>query len=167
MTDDFLKIMLERYENENVSVDSVLIVLDNALSNSKKKLSENQKSEFYAFMLLGNYIEKLYIVSSIVKRPKRANVPEAAVAQLKRNMLLLMGKQGAPLEELLGLLEGYSDDASHVVSLDEIKELINRYKTIAAQRENILKLEPAEIYKAKEILAIHEQIEIIRNRIVN
>jgi hypothetical protein len=166
MTDEFPRLILERYEKGNVAIDSVLIVLEDALSNSEKKLTENEKSEFYVFMLLGNYIEKLYLVSSIIQRPKRANVPEAAVAQLKRNLLLLMGKQSGPLKKLLELLADYSDDASHVVSLDEIKELINRYETVAAQRENLLKLEPAEIYKAKEIVAIHNQIEIIRNRIV-
>jgi hypothetical protein len=166
MTDEFPRLILERYEKGNVAIDSVLIVLEDALSNSEKKLTENEKSEFYAFMLLGNYIEKLYLVSSIIQRPKRANVPEAAVAQLKRNLLLLMGRQSGPLEELLELLADYSDDASHVVVLDEIKELSNRYKEAAAKRETISQLEPAEIYKAKEIVAIHKQIEKVRKRIV-
>lgn len=166
ITDEFPKLILERYDEGNTSVDSVLIVLEDALNNSERKLSENDKSEFYAFMLLGNYIEKLYVVSSIIQRPKRANVPEAAVAQLKRNLLLVMGKQSGPLKELVAILADYSDDASHVVALDEIEELINRYETVGKQRDNLLKLAPAEIYQAKEIQAIHDQIEIVRNRIV-
>jgi hypothetical protein len=166
ITDDFPKFILERYEKENVSVDSGLIILENALDNSEKELSENDKSKFYAFVLFGNYIEKLYIVSSIIQRPKEANVPEAAVTQLKRNLLFLIQKQSGPLDELVALLADYSDDASHVVVLDEIKELSNRYKEAAAKREIISQLEAAEIYKAKEIVAIHKQIEKVRNRIV-
>jgi hypothetical protein len=166
ITDDFPKFILERYEKENVSVDSGLIILENALDNSEKELSENDKSKFYAFVLFGNYIEKLYIVSSIIQRPKEANVPEAAVAQLKRKLLFLIQKQSGPLDELLALLADYSNDASNVVVLDEIKELSNRYKEAAAKRETISQLEPAEIYKVKEIVAIHKQIEKVRNRIV-
>lgn len=166
ITDDFPKFIIERYEKENVSVDSGLIILENALNNSKKELSESDKSEFYAFVLLGNYIEKLYIVSSIIQRPKSADVPEEAVAQLKRKLLLLIQKQSGPLEELLTLLADHSDDASNVVVLDEIMELNNRYKEAAAKRETISQLEPAEIYKATEIVAIHKQIEKVRNRIV-
>ena len=167
LTKEFPALIIERYENTNVSVDTIVAMLENAFANSEKELSEKNRSEFYAFMLLGNYIEKLHIISSIVERPKKADVPEAAVAVMKRKLLLLMGKQNEPLEKLISILSAYSENAEHVVELDEIKELINRYETVAAQRENLLKLEPAEIYKAKEILAIHEQINKIRNRIVN
>jgi hypothetical protein len=167
LTKEFPAAIVKRYQDTNVSNDTIVAMLENSLANSEKELSDKNKSEYYVLMLFGNYIEKLYIVSSIIQRPKEANVPEAAVTQLKRNLLFLIQKQSGPLDELVALLADYSDDASHVVVLDEIKELSNRYKEAAAKRETISQLEPAEIYKAKEIVAIHKQIEKVRNRIVN
>lgn len=167
LTQEFPELIIERYEKTNVSIDTIVVMLEKAFSKSEKKLSDNAKSEFYAFMLLGNYIEKLHLISSIIERPKQADVPEVAVAELKRKLLLLMGRQSEPLKKLIMILSAYSEDASHVVELDEIRELVNRYNEVAAQREVIVKLESTEIFKAKEIVAIHEQISKIRNRIVN
>ncbi len=165
LTDEFPKLIIERYENEDVSVDSVLIMLQNALDNSEKKLSKSDKSEFYTYMILGNYIEKLYIVSSLIEKPNNKDIPDEVNYMLKRNLLLLIGKQSEPLEKLLAILSNHIDNSSEVVVLDDIKELIKNYKDIGEKNETLLKLEPAELYQAKEVVAIFKQIKKVRNRI--
>lgn len=166
LTGEFPNIIIDRYINDSVLPDSVLVLLQNALDNSEKKLSESDKSEFFAFVTLGNYIEKLYIISNLIEKPNDKDIPEEASLMLKRDLLLLMGKQSEPLGKLLTVLSNHSENSSNVMDLDEIKELINNYKIVGEKREDLLQLKPSELYQAKEIVAIFKQIEKVRNRIV-
>jgi hypothetical protein len=166
LTNEFPALIIERYEKSTVSIDSIVIMLDHAFENSEKKLSDIDKSEFYEFMLLGNYIEKLYLVSSIIQRPKKTELPEEVEASLKRNLVGLISKQSNRLEELLKIMSKYSNVSNNVLVLDELIELKNAYMIVEAKRDEIMKLGPTEFYGAKEILNVHEKIAKIRSRIV-
>ncbi|MCF6357874.1 MAG: hypothetical protein L3J54_08720 [Draconibacterium sp.] len=89
----FPSVIIERYANEDVSSDSIVKLLDVALDNSKKQLSEKDKSEFFDFLMYGNYIEKLYVISSLLKKQENKNLSGSANANLRRDLLLLMVKQ--------------------------------------------------------------------------
>ncbi|MEN8117588.1 MAG: hypothetical protein ABFS16_11455 [Bacteroidota bacterium] len=163
LDDEFPDLVIERYTNQNISVDSVVNMLNTALDNSEKKLSADDKKEFYDFMLFGNYMEKLYTISSLLVKYEDSDLPEAAVADLNRSLLLMMAKQKQPLEELSKLMIGYS---SNIVDHKEIRQLIKNYEKLAASKDKILKLKPADIYKAKEITTIESEVKKIRDRIV-
>ncbi len=163
--DDFPNLVIDRYEGK-VPTDSVLMLLDEALNKSEKHLSKQDKAVIYDFMLYGNYIEKLHVISGLLVKVNKSNLPEVAVADLKRNLLIFMAKQRKPLEKAYSIMGKYFDNTPEIINEGELKELINLYKVLEANKEAILKLDPIEIYNAKEVKSIAKQIEIVRNRIV-
>ncbi len=167
LTEEFPQLIIERYEKENLSTDSMLTILDKALDKSEKKLTENDKAEFFSFILLGNYIEKLYIVSKILVQPSEAGLPANVDAMLKRNLFLLVAKQTGPLEELISIVSKYAGGANQVVDMAELNELLSYYKEAQANKETLAKLAPSELYKSKEVVQVFNQIEKVRNRIVD
>lgn len=166
LTDDIPRLILERYENGTTSVDEVQAMIEKALNDSKKNLSENKKAEFYAYMIMGNYIEKLYVVSSIIKRPKKTELPAEVEASLKRGLLKYVSKQSGRLQEVVNLLSSYQGDSKDIIVRNEIESLMNSYKAVEAKRAELLALPPGDVYNAEEVVTIFNQIESIRNRIV-
>ncbi len=164
--DDFPNLVIDRYEGK-VPTDSVMLLLDNALNKSEKHLSKQDKAVIYDFMLYGNYIEKLHVISGLLVRVNKSKLPEVAIADLKRNLLIFMAKQRKPLEKAYEIMTPYFKNTPEIINEGELKELINLYKVLEANKDAILKLDPLEMYNAKEVNAIEKQIEVVRNRIVN
>jgi len=162
----FPSIIIERYADENVSSDSIVKLLDQALDNSKKQLSEKDKSEFFDFMLYGNYVEKLYVISALLKKQENKDLSDAANANLRRDLLLYMVKQREHLDNLYEIMSVYYDNDSYLFRLGQFKSLINKYEDLVNNRDAILKMKPDEMFQAKEVKAIEKQIGIIRNIIV-
>jgi len=161
--DQFPDMVIERYTAEKLTADEVVKSLDAALDNSKKKLSADDKKEFYDFMIFGNYIEKLYIISTLLEKAKESDLPEEAKANLNRSLLILMSRQHEPLETLSKQMVSYS---SNVVAHRDIQDLLKLYKKIAENRDKVVEMKPADLYKAKNVVAIQKEIKIIRGRIV-
>jgi len=166
LEESFPSIIIERYTDENVSSDSIVRLLDQALDNSKKQLSEKDKSEFFDFMLYGNYVEKLYVISALLKKQENKDLSDAANANLRRDLLLYMVKQREHLDNLYEIMSVYADNDSYLFRLGQFKSLINKYEDLVNNRDAILKMKPDEMFHAKEVKAIQEQIGIIRNIIV-
>ena len=162
----FPSVIIERYADENVSSDSIVKLLDEALDNSKRHLSEKDKSEFFDFMLYGNYIEKLYVISALLRKQENKDLSDGANANLRRDLLLRVVKQKEHLENLYSIMSVYSNNSSYLFRLGQFRSLINRYEDLAANSKAILKMKPDEIFQAKEVKAIEEQIGIIRGIIV-
>lgn len=167
LTGDMPKIILKRYEDGDATIDEVYDMLQKALDSSEKNMSQEDKREFFAYYALGNYIEKLYVVSSVIERPKETDVPVEVEATLKRNLIQYIGNQSDRLQGLMDLLSPYPNLSSDVVVLKEVEDLRNKYKVVREKRDELMKLGPAEFYNNKDIKAIFKQIKKIRTRIVN
>jgi len=163
---EFPNLVIDRYEGK-MPTDSIMLLLDEALNKSEKDLSEKDKVIFYDFMLYGNYIEKLHVISGLLVRVNKSKLPDVAIADLKRNLLIFMAKQRKPLEKAYAIMTPYFNNTPEIINEGELKHLIALYKDLEANKDAILKLDPKEIYNAKEVLAIGKQIEVVRNRIVN
>ncbi|HSH20187.1 MAG TPA: hypothetical protein VLA03_07025, partial [Draconibacterium sp.] len=71
VTSDLLKVILKRYEDGNATVSEVYDMMQKALDDGEKYLTSEDKQEFFSYHIFGNYIEKLYVISSIIERPKK------------------------------------------------------------------------------------------------
>jgi hypothetical protein len=163
--DDLLNVTLERYENGNTSVDQFFELLEKSSENSSKNMSGSEVSEFSSYLLLGNYIEKLYIVSSLLQQ-RNDKVDAETDAQIKSGLLSLMTNQSIRIDQLIYVLSKYPNRSLDVLVLEDLQLLFNNYLNVEANRDKILKLEPEEIYQSKEVTTIFNQIEKIRYRIV-
>ncbi len=166
LTDEFPNLIIDRFINDNISPDSVLIRLQDALDNSKKKLSDNDKSEFFSYLIFGNYIEKLHIISSLIEKPNNSNFPNEVNLMMKRNLLLLMGNQKEPLDKLLLMLSNHIEGPIDESIFNDVKVLSKLYKKVKENNDALMQLKPSELYQAKEIVAIFRQIEKLRNIII-
>lgn len=159
----FTQLIIDRLNSETITASEVAATIDEVLKASEEQLSKDQKTEYYNFLLYGNYIEKLYLISRVLDKSKESDLPESAQANLNRSLLLLMARQGKPLEELSRLMINYS---SEIVAHRDIKNLLASYKALAANAPEIVKLSPAEIYEHKNITELQKQIGEIRSRVV-
>jgi hypothetical protein len=163
--DDLLNVTLERYENGNTSVDQLFELLEKSLENSSKNMSGSEVSEFSSYLLLGNYIEKLYIVSSLLQQ-RNDKVDVETEAEMKSGLLSLMTRQSIRIDQMIYVLSKYPNRSLDVLVLEDLQLLFNNYLNVEANRDKILKLKPVELYNSKEVITIFNQIEKIRNRIV-
>ncbi len=166
LRDVFPNFIRERLHGGNLSADSVVMLLDKAFSESEINLSDAHKKEIFAAIILGNYIEKLHITSELILKPTQADLPAEVSAQLKRKLLLFMVQQRKPLEVLLKLVSESTYNLGDVLVIDDINELILRYKELEDNKENLLKLDSPSMINATEIVAIQNQINKIRTRII-
>lgn len=164
LADQFTQLIIDRINSKTSSAEEVAATLDEILQSAQEKYTKEQKTEYYNFLLYGNYIEKLHLISSVLDQAQYSNLPASAKANLNRSLLQLMAKQGEPLKELSKLMVDYS---SNIVAHRDIQALLKSYDLLKKNAPEIVKLDPAEIFKAKEIKDIQKGIKKIRTRIVD
>lgn len=167
LADVFPGFLRERLRGGDLSADSVFTLLDKALNESEQDLSEGKKQEIFAAILLGNYVEKLHITSELILKPSQSDLPVEVSAELKRKLLLFMVQQRKPLEALLKLVSESTYNLASVLVVDDINELILRYKELEGSKGKLLKLDSAGMMNADEVIAIQKQIDKVRTRIIS
>lgn len=160
-------IMYDRYENNNSSTEEILDMLHVAIDDSEKDFTETQKSQLYAYILMGNYIEKLHLTSSIIMRPKQTELPTEAEANLKRGLIQYVAQQSTQLEEMADLLASFEGDETDKLVRMEIEKLADKYKMIEANQNEIMSLPMDEMYQTEEVAELIGQIQNVREKIVS
>lgn len=164
LEDEFTELVVRRINQEEISTEEAAEVLDKTLQGSSKNLDDITKKDLYNYIVYGNYIEKLYIISSLLTKAQTSGLPAAAKANLNRNLLILMAKQGDELENLSNLMAGNSNE---VVAHRELQDLLDAYQKLAKNRKKILNMSAEDMFKAKEVKTIQKQIAEVRERIVS
>ncbi len=120
---------LKRLEANIQNQDSLLSIISNTFTKSDMYLKENKRSETAALIVLGGWIETLYLsVNSLnLKHPNK-------------DLEQLIAEQKYSLKNLMGLLNQYKDDASIKLFLPDLIELGGVFKKIKQE-----KISPARI----------------------
>lgn len=163
--DDVLNMTYERYEEGNTSVEEFYTQLQQSLENSSKQMTESEVSEIHSYLIYGNYIEKLYLVSSLLRHDNK-KLEKETDAVLKRDLLALLTNQVSRINEMIFILEKYPDQWSEVVDLKDLQKLMDLYLLANTKRDSLLTLTPQQIYDANEVNDVLDQIELLRRRIV-
>lgn len=163
LAEDFPDLIIERYTDGDNTVDSLMLMFNNILENGEKHMSAKDKKEFHDFIIMGNYIEKLYIVAKLVEKNGQGGEDYEASKNLNRELLLFMAKQGDELDELSSLMIGYS---SNVVDHKDLRKLIADYELLKANKEELMKLSADEIYNHAIVKDITANITKVRTRVV-
>ncbi|WP_163715833.1 hypothetical protein [Mangrovibacterium lignilyticum] len=163
LAEEFPDLIIERYADSDATVDSLMQMFDNMLENGEKEMSGKDIKEFHDFIIMGNYIEKLYVVAELVEKNSRSGSDYEAAKNLNRELLLFMAKQGDNLDELSKLMIGYS---SNVVDHKDLQKLVVDYEQLKAKKDQLIELSADEIYKHPLVKDIVENITKVRTRVV-
>ena len=92
----------------DATVEEVFNMLQKALDDSERNLSQKDKHEFFAYHAFGNYIEKLYLISTIIERPKKDRCPCRSRSNLKKKFNTIHRKSGYSLTRFNGFVGSLS-----------------------------------------------------------
>lgn len=163
---DINEIMFERYENDNNSAEEMEALLRAAINNSPTDLSDIQQDQLFAYLVAGNYIEKLHLTSSLIMQPMPTDLPVETEAELKRNLMKYVSNQSEELRNILELFPNYLTDEKDDLARMEIEKLITSYENLETKRTAILSLPANEIFETEEIKDVYNQIKNIRKKII-
>lgn len=166
LNNELTEIIYERFENDNISAEELQNMIKEALTNSALELSENQQKKLYAYLVMGNYIEKLYLSSDIIMRPKQTKLPAEAEALLKRSLMKQVSDLSGKMQEITDLMHSFDGDANDNRVRKEIEELNKRSLALEERKPEFVNLSYNELLDVKEVYYFITQIERIRANVV-
>lgn len=116
-------------------------------------------------MYVGNYIEKMYIVSNIIF-DYPVDLPQESKVIILREMMLTLRNFITRLDYIIEIVEKASTKEDSGYLLDELKTLKEIQQKNMFSEEQILKLSAADIFENEGMLEMHDHIVEMRNFIV-
>ncbi|MBN2683380.1 MAG: hypothetical protein JXR58_12795 [Bacteroidales bacterium] len=122
--------IMERLESNINQKDSIIDIISETFMNSNSFLKENDRAEIAAMILVGGWIEGLYIATQIAK------MTDSAEELIDRII-----DQRLSLGTLIGLLEQYSEDSKDIASVYEellkLKEIFDKIEVTTSKIEPV------------------------------
>ena len=119
------KTTFERMEANASENDSLMHILSEVIMNADMFLKENDRAETAAIMLVGGWIEGLYIT-----------LQAAESVEANEALSTLIVDQRLSLDNLLQLLDKYKENKKYetiIASLDEIKSIYNKIEIVTSE----------------------------------
>lgn len=158
------EIIIERYSEDNLPSGSVLNSVRTALIESETLLTEKDQAEVFSAMLVGNYIEKLYLLfSNIFEYP--VDLPEESKLLILRDMIVETGDELDLLPEAINIVEGYKTEGAAYL-LQELKDLQSIREENMLTEGEWAKLTPESIFNNKATMAMYEKVKEARAIII-
>jgi len=145
--------------------DSLFFVLDAAMARADNSLSSNERFRLLSALYVGNFIEKMYIVSNIIFS-SQVDLPDEPKLLLQREMMLVMKYFLYRLDYIIELVEEVSINEEGKYLLNDLKILKEMYVEHMYTDEELYKLKAYEIFENEGLLGMHELIGNMRNFIV-
>jgi hypothetical protein len=136
----------ERMESNLENRDSLLNIISQTYSEADHYLKQNDRGSTASLIILGGWVEALYIATQIASLPNDNE-------QLMNNI----AEQKLSLENLIGLMSGYQDDeivAKHIDNLQRLKKAFDKVEINQTANE-------VTTDKEKSLTTIHSETEII------
>jgi len=102
----------ERLESNLENRDSLLNIISQTYSNTDQYLKQNDRGSTAALIIMGGWIEALYIATQISTQTEK-----------NQSLLNSIAEQKFSLQNLIGLLSNYKDDETVVKYLDQLNNL--------------------------------------------
>ncbi|MBI4646664.1 MAG: hypothetical protein HY738_08770, partial [Bacteroidia bacterium] len=165
--DAISKNTIDRMEKNSGIRDSLMEIITETFMNSNSFLRENDRASIAAIILIGGWIEGVYIASKVTQS-----------LETKEEMLEKIADQRLSLSTLLSLLQEYQDDKNIVAlssSLKDIETVFNKVTVTTSpievvtdpqNKKTILK-SATKVTVTPEVFAeLCEKITIYRDKII-
>lgn len=123
------RVIAKRLEENLQNQDSLLRIITETFTDSDSYLKENQRGSTAALIIFGGWIETLYLATNILD----PDVPQ-------NDMVKLIVEQRYSVNNLLGLMEQFSDEKRVQDFLPDLKELNEKFKAIGQEKSGKAKL---------------------------
>ena len=158
--------LLERFESNLSSNDSLGAILNEVVANSDKHLQDNNRKKTAALMLTGSFIEGLYLTTSLVQ-----NYPKDILPEDSRNLILvpvirLILDQEKPLADLITLLKSVDQDEDISSMITRLEGLHGKYQKLSVN-ESIQNNRGDLLVTDATVVDITQQVAEIRGYITS
>jgi hypothetical protein len=160
----FENLVLDRYNNANPEIDTLLAKLDESIVASETDLKEKDKLRLFTGLIGGNYIEKQYILFNIIFK-YNIDLPEETKLLILREVLFATNEHMKKLPELISLIESVKKDTDPGTILNELKAIETLRQQLVFPGDPS-KLTPKMIFENKILLAMFDKIKTVRGMIV-
>ncbi|MDX1903590.1 MAG: hypothetical protein SFU27_05475, partial [Thermonemataceae bacterium] len=146
--DDQTKSMLTRFESNLENRDSLLTIAREGYFTIDNYLHKNERKDASAYILVGSWIEGLYLGTSLVKEN-----PNFATDEKYKPILWRIGGQKESLNNLISLLNKF-DKNNHkdlIAKLEELKKIYESVKIEQGEADSEELLDIAEIQNSDEL----------------
>ncbi len=109
----------ERLESNLENRDSLLTIISQTYSNADQYLKQNERGNIASLIIMGGWIEALYIATQIASLPGDNKMLLESIAEQKLS-----------LENLIGLLSDYKDDEIVSLYIPKLQKLQESYKNV-------------------------------------
>lgn len=164
--DVFMNLIGDRYSEVGGQIDSLFFVLDSALNRAESYLTENERFKILSAIFIGNYIEKQYIISSIIF-DYSVELPEESKLLLLREMMIILSNSLNRLDFILELTERAYGDMKEMEVNKELKELRNMHKEYMISEDKLLVLKASDVFENEGMLKMYQQIIKIRHLVTD
>ncbi|TAJ14351.1 hypothetical protein DMA11_05715 [Marinilabiliaceae bacterium JC017] len=118
----FDEIMVKRYEEGSTPDASVLKKFSEALYLSSKSFNEQERMQVFGAALIGNYVEKLFILFHNIF-DGRNDISDETKLQVLRKVIVVTGEELDLLPGLINFVENYKDEQGDGYLLSDLREL--------------------------------------------
>jgi len=157
--------MFERYLNAGAYPDSLRKSLTLTAENVDEELSRAEKARLATLFVTGEFIEKMYLATQVIKRYP-TDLPEDVRLQLLRHLIIVVANQEEALDNLIDLLNQIREEDEGEEFMAEMNQLKQVYVE-ANFKEMAANWTPDTRPSGNYIGRITEQIENLRKRIVS
>lgn len=162
---EFAATLLVELESGEVSRDSLIVVFNDLMNQSKEYNTAEDMMHVHAAFLSGLYIEKIYITSSLlVQGQKKEDPSEQDIVNYKKLLVLFM-KQLETIDRIYPSVENYKNKLKKIYDLGQFIELQKDAVNLDQVSDDILNSD--KIVDSPEINAINKLIKSIRTGIVS
>jgi len=123
------RVIAKRLEKNLQNQDSLLRIITETFTDSDSYLKENQRGSTAALIIFGGWIETLYLATNILD----TDTPQD-------DMVKLIVEQRYSVNNLLGLMEQFSDEKRVQDFLPDLRELNEKFKSIGREKSGKSKL---------------------------
>ena len=109
----------ERLESNLENRDSLLTIISQTYSNADQYLKQNERGNIASLIIMGGWIEALYIATQIASLPGDNKMLLESIAEQKLS-----------LENLIGLLSDYKDDEIVSLYIPKLQKLQESYRNV-------------------------------------
>ncbi len=162
----FTPALIKSFENNQNNQDSLISITTDSFTEVHSHLKKNQQEELIALMLVGGWIEALYISCQIwEKNPSKALGVLIAEQKFSLNDIIEVIKRSPKVPELEKI---YKDLKELVAAYNKIKASYAYEKTELKKEKNLAVIENQTklIFTEKDIKTISKVVEKIRNSII-